>query len=106
MARIRCIVGYTTEKETEPGVFVEAPIERSYSGDVLRNVLNQDSVGVINNINVSHRFSIVCDPYATENVSTMRYVLWKGTRWKITGVEFLRPRLILTVGGTYNGSTS
>ena len=32
----------------------------------------------------------------------MKYIEFMGTKWKITSVEKLYPRLILIVGGVYN----
>ena len=56
--------------------------------------LNDDLV--VNNI-----ISIVADPFANENIHTMKFVRWMGVAWKITNVEIQRPRLILTLGGVY-----
>jgi hypothetical protein len=33
----------------------------------------------------------------------MRYVEWLGTLWVVTNVEVQSPRLLLTLGGVYNG---
>ena len=35
----------------------------------------------------------------------MRYVHWMGALWEVNSVEVLNPRLILTIGGVYNGPT-
>ena len=47
--------------------------------------------------------SIVADPYANENFFAIRYVQWMGTLWKVTEVEVQSPRLLLRLGGKYNG---
>lgn len=36
----------------------------------------------------------------------MRYIEFMGAKWKITNIEVQYPRLILTVGGVYNESTT
>lgn len=54
-------------------------------------------------INVSNEISILADPYANQNFHAMRYVEFMGAKWKISGVEVQYPRLILSVGGVYNG---
>ncbi len=33
----------------------------------------------------------------------MKYVRWQGERWRITNIEIQRPRIVLTIGGIYNG---
>lgn len=97
-------IGYAEDKEVRPGVFEEKITERMYSGDVLRNTRRLQSSDQVNdNINVSNEISILADPFANGNFHAMRYVGFMGTRWKITNVEVQYPRLILTIGGVYNG---
>ena len=55
------------------------------------------------NYNLENVLSIVADPYAKENFQYIRYVEWMGTRWKVTNAEVSYPRIILTLGGMYNG---
>ena len=90
--------------ETEPGVWIEQIIERSYYGDIIRNIRNiQSSGGVNDDINIANEISILADPYANQNFHSMRYVEFMGTNWKITRVDVQFPRLILSMGGVYNG---
>lgn len=97
-------VGYAETIETEPGVWVEQITERSYYGDAVRNTRRLQNSGDINDdINVANEFRIVADPYANEHFFSMRYIEFMGTKWKISNVEIAYPRLILTVGGLYNG---
>lgn len=89
------------------GVVTEAPvIERNYYGDVIQNYRRYEQGSDINDdLNVFNRISIVADAYAQQHFFAMKYVIWMGTRWKVTNVEVQAPRLILTVGGVYNGPT-
>lgn len=105
MAKYYGAIGYAETVETEPGDWNEEITERNYYVDVIRNTRRLESSGNLNdNINVSNEFSIVADPYANENFHSMRYIEFMGTKWKITSVDATRyPRLILTVGGIYNG---
>lgn len=98
-------IGYADGSvENEPGIWGESILERPYYGDTYRNTrLLQNSDGVNDNINIANQISIVADPYANQNFHAMRYVEFMGTKWKITNVEVQYPRLILTVGGQYNG---
>ena len=97
-------VGYVVTKETAPGVHMEEITERSYYGDVLRNNRRLQSSGDINDdINVAIEISIVADPFARDNFHAIRYVEFMGTKWKATSVEPRYPRLIMTIGGVYNG---
>lgn len=104
MAKWHGIVGYAETIETEPGVWEEQKTERSYDGDSIRNTrLLQNSSGVNDNVNVGNQISIVADPYAINHMYSMRYVEFHGSNWKVTNVDVQYPRLILTIGGLYNG---
>lgn len=104
MAKFYGSIGYADTLETSPGVWEEQITERQYYGDLIRNTRRLESSGNLNdNINVSNEISIVADPFANQNFHLMRYVEFMGTKWKISNVEVKYPRLILTVGGVYNG---
>ena len=97
-------IGYAETVETTPGVWEERITERSYYGDLIRNTLKVQSTDQLNdNINVANKISIVADPFAYQHFHAMRYVEFMGAKWKVSDVEVQQPRLILTVGGVYNG---
>lgn len=99
-------IGYAVTKETAPGVYTETVEKRNYYGDLLRNSRSTQSSGQVNdNINISNEISIVADPFAMENFHSMLYVNYMGANWKVSNVEVRYPRLILTIGGVYNGQT-
>lgn len=106
MAKFYGKVGYVEVTETAPGVWTETPTERSYYGDVTRNTRRLENGEHLNdNVVVNNMISIVADAYAYNHFFAMRYVKWMGAAWKITNVQVEKPRLILTVGGVYNGIT-
>lgn len=97
-------VGYADTVETAPGVFTDQIIEREYYGDVIRNNRKLQSADKLNDdINIGNEISIISDPYANNNFYSMRYVEFMGTKWKVTNVDVQYPRLILSLGGVYNG---
>ena len=104
MAKFYGSIGYGETKETRPGVWEEVLTEREYFGDVLQfNRRLESGENLNDDLNVNNKISIVADPFACENFHAMRYVTWAGARWKVTNVEVQYPRLILTIGGVYNG---
>lgn len=104
MAKFYGVIGYAETSETAPGVWAEGITERNYSGDVVRNSRRwQAGEGLNDNLTINNEFSIVADPYAYQNFHAMRYIKWMGASWKITNIDVQRPRLILTIGGLYNG---
>jgi hypothetical protein len=110
--RFSGIVGYASSfSEEAPGVHVPVITERTYYGDVIRNARRLESsssaVPTLNdNITVENSISILADAYAYDNFKNMRYVSWNGSNWTVTNVEVRRPRLILTLGGLWNGNTA
>lgn len=104
MAKFYGKIGYAESKETTPGIWEERIIEREYRGDLIRNTRRMQTAESLNDdINISNEISIVADPYANQNFHSMRYVEFMGTKWKISNVDVQYPRLILSIGGIYNG---
>ena len=106
MAKFYGVVGYTETIETRPGVWEPKVTEKSYYGDVLKNTRRlQSGESTNDNIVISNNISIVADAYALQNFYNISYIEWMGAKWKVSEVDALNmPRLILTLGGLYNGS--
>lgn len=106
MAKFYGKIGYGESVETAPGVYEDVITELTYYGDVLRNTRQlQDGENLNSNITVNNSISIVADAYANEHFFAIRYIEWAGTLWTVTDVEVRSPRLILRMGGVYNGHT-
>lgn len=89
------------------GVYREEAIEKSYYGDVLKNYVRLDSGQSINtNPTISNSISVVADSFALSNVHIMRYIEFCGALWEIKSIDVQTPRLILTIGGVWNGETA
>ena len=105
--KYRGAIGFIEVAEKRPGVKKQEPVEYWYSGEVLkRTVRYQNGLSVNDTIAPQNQISIVADPYLRNHVGSMRYVKWMGTAWKITDISLQYPRLILTLGGPYNGATA
>lgn len=97
-------VGYAERYEKSPGVWRDRLVTRNHFGDVIRNNRRlQSSDSVNDDINVSVKISIVSNPYSDMHFHSIRYVKFMGAKWKVTDVDPQPPRLILTLGGVYNG---
>lgn len=107
MAKFYGEIGYAGETvEVRPGAWEDVVVEYPAYGDVLRNTRGlEDGTSVNDDISVGNSISIVADAYAREHIFAMRYVKWQGALWKIVEVEVVRPRLLLRLGGVYNGPT-
>lgn len=104
MAKFCGAIGFAVTEETRPGIYEEKITERNYVGDLIRNSRRLQTGSQVNDdINISNQVSIVADPYASQNFHMMRYATYLGAKWKITNVEVQYPRLILELGGVWNG---
>lgn len=105
MAKYCGKVGFVRTMETSPGIWEAVATERTYYGDVLRNTRRWEPREQLNdNLSLNNMISIVCkDSYLVHNTSAIRYIWWKGSQWEVTNIEIQYPRLILTIGGIYNG---
>lgn len=108
MTRFYGQVGYVDANvENAPGVIVTTMLEISYYGTVVRNTRKLENGESVNDdISVNNSISIVADAYAIEHFHAIRYVRWAGSTWRVVTVDVERPRLILRLGGIYNGPTS
>lgn len=99
-------IGYAIEQvENRPGVWDEEIIEKSYYGDLNKvNRRLQTTDQVLDDLVIANELSIVADPFAVNHFHQMRYVEFQGVKWKVTNADASQPpRLILTLGGVYNG---
>lgn len=105
MAKFFGAIGFAETIEARPGVYIDRITERNYYGELIRNTSRWtvSSESANDDLNINNQVSIIADPYAVNNFHSMKYVEFMGSKWKITNVEVSYPRLILSVGGVYNG---
>lgn len=106
MARFYGQVGYGESVETPPGsgVMIDDIIEVPYFGDVARTSRQLETVDKVNDdITLSNSISVIADQYAIKHFINIKYVRWAGVLWTVTNVMVQSPRIILTLGGVYNG---
>ena len=106
MAKYYGEIGFSISQETVPGVWDEVVTERNYFGDVVKNYKSADGNEIIEDFNISNQISIVADPFAYENFHHMKYIRWMGSEWTIKSIDVQYPRLILSIGGVYNGEVA
>ena len=98
-------VGYSETVETAPGVWTPQDVIHEYQGDVIKGNTrwsgNPESTN--DNLTITSQISIVADPFAIEKFHSMKWIEFMGTKWKIVTVDPQFPRLLLTLGGVWNG---
>lgn len=94
------------DKEISTDIWKPVITERFYTGDILEaNRKFQPSDNQNDIFNINNRISIIADLYARNNWPSIKYVCWKGIKWKVSNVNENYPRLILQLGGVYNENT-
>lgn len=104
MAKFCGYIGFVKSTLVRPGVMKNVAIERKYRGDI-RGITHkwEPNDHLNDDLGLDNTLSIVADSYITENLYAIRYVKMMGAAWRITRVREQYPRLILTIGGIYNG---
>lgn len=105
MAKFSGNVGFSRTAETAPGVYRPTSIEeRPYFGDVLRDNYRLSKTESTNpDLTVSTQISIFADSYMLNNLAYMKYVSYIGILWNIVSFQVAYPRIIIDLGGVYNG---
>jgi len=104
MARFSGNIGFGADQVVSPGVHDEVITTRFYKGTVERDSRTfRADAEVVGEVSVSHSISIIADEYAIAHLQDVRFVEWDGGFWVVTSRELSRPRLILGLGGVYNG---
>lgn len=84
------------------GVWEQHITVRQYYGELSKPVNKwQNGSGENQDASFSSQLSIVSDPFAINNFHSIKYAEYLGVKWKVTSVEIMRPRLLLTLGGEY-----
>ena len=100
-------IGYALTGENVGGITVPTMTWRQYYGDVQRYSRRVEAGQSINdNVNISNTISILADPYALNNIGYMKCIEWMGTLWEISSIDISYPRMVLGIGGVYNGDTT
>lgn len=106
MAKFYGVVGYgeTVETPAGSGKWVDVITERNYYGDILNNIRRfEENQKVNDDLSLSNSISVLADAYALNHFFAIQFVEWAGALWTVNTVEVERPRLILRLGGVYNG---
>lgn len=106
MAKFYGQIGFiiNPDEPDERGLCEPIVTERNYYGDVNRISRRWETGQKINDdITISNEISIVSDPFVNQNIPWIKYVRWNGVTWKVSNVDVQFPRLILSIGGVYNG---
>lgn len=109
MARYAGFIGYEVdeyEDPNDPGVWIpKKMIRRFHTGDLLTHKRKWETSAetTMDGVRLNNKISIVADKYMTDHWPCIKYAELSGVKWKVESVEIKRPRIILDLGGIWNG---
>lgn len=103
MARYSGKIGFASQKRIDDRT-EEVIIEQVLYGDILTEAVKSAIADTINpQFSIGNSISLVANPFAFENAYAIRYAVYLGKRWSVAEVKINAPRIILRLGGIYNG---
>lgn len=97
-------IGFVKVEETSADVYESFETVVPYIGDITRNQRRWTNGESVNeNLEVSNEISIVLDDFLQENMGFLKWVEFLGSKWKVNSITLKYPRIVLTLGGVYNG---
>lgn len=102
MSRFSGKLGFVMTRETEEGVWLEDFIELPAKGTIRSlYVRNDNSSSVNTNLRLTNEISILMDTKIKAYLETLKYVVWKGSKWEVQSISVNYPRLTINLGGLY-----
>ena len=104
MAKFVGLIGYALPVESSPGIWSNEITEKPYRGDILTDQRSIQQVDQLNdNININNSISVIANAFAYANIGVMKYAVWNNVAWNIQSATINRPRIVIQIGGVYNG---
>lgn len=102
MSRFSGKLGFVMSNETEEGVWLENVVELPVKGTIRSlYVRNDNSASVNTNLRLTNEISILMDTKIKTYLETLKYVVWKGSKWEVQSIGVNYPRLTINLGGLY-----
>ena len=90
--------------ENSNGIWSEHVIEKPFTGEIIKNSIQVESSNSVNdNLNLNNQISVIANKFVYDNFQYMKYDEVFGAMWKIKSAELQYPRLLLSIGGIWNG---
>lgn len=104
MAKYSGYIGFAVPVDKGNDIWEDVIVEHKYRGNILNQTRRYvEGMNVLDDIECTVRISILSDEFLRANLAQMRYLHYSGGVWKIKSVEPSYPRIVLNVGGVYNG---
>ena len=102
MSRFSGKLGFVMTQETEEGVWLENIVELRAKGTIRSlYVRNDNNASVNTNLRLTNEISILLDSKIQTYLETLKYVVYKGSKWEVQSIGVSYPRLTINLGGLY-----
>lgn len=102
MSRFSGKLGFVSTRETEEGVWLEDFVELPVKGTIRSlYVRNDNSSSTNTNLRLTNEISVLMDTKIQTYIQTLKYVVWKGSKWEVQSIGVNHPRLTIHLGGLY-----
>lgn len=102
MSRFSGKLGFVITRETEEGVWLEDKIEIPAKGTIRSLYVRNDNGSSVNsNLRLTNEVSILLNTKFKTYLETLKYVVWKGSKWEVQSIGVNYPRLTINLGGLY-----
>lgn len=102
MSRFSGKLGFVMTRETEEGVWLEDFVELHVKGTIRSLYVRTDNSASVNtNLRLTNEISILMDTKIMTYLETLKYVIWKGSKWEVQSIGVNYPRLTINLGGLY-----
>ena len=102
MSRFSGKLGFVMTQETEEGVWLENIIEFPAKGTIRSLYVRNDNASSVNtNLRLTNEISILLDSKIQIYLETLKYVVYKGSKWEVQSIGVNYPRLTINLGGLY-----
>ena len=102
MSRFSGKLGFVMTQETEEGVWLENITELPAKGTIRSLYVRNDNASSVNtNLRLTNEISVLMDSKIQTYLETLRYVVFKGSKWEVQSVGVNYPRLTINLGGLY-----
>ena len=102
MSRFSGRLGFVVTRETEEGVWLEDKIELPAKGTIRSLYVRNDNNSSVNsNLRLTNEVSVLLNSKFQTYLNTLKYVVWKGSKWEVQSIGVTYPRLTINLGGPY-----
>lgn len=102
MSRFSGKLGFVMTQETEEGVWLENYVELPAKGTIRSLYIRNDNSSSVNtNLRLTNEISVLMDSKIQTYLETLKYVVFKGSKWEVQSIGVNYPRLTINLGGLY-----